>query len=105
MYSPFQIGSKSDHIFAEESRFFDGFGQADVVIALAVFAPIHQLLILGNEYGFFDECDLLKSFCFTVNEVELLLAVGTIGEFEFNDCLTRQKENRLFLSVRFDGKA
>ena len=28
---------------------------------------------------------LLKGFCFAVDEVELLLAVGTIGEFEFND--------------------
>ena len=38
---PFQIGGESGHIFAEESGFFDGFGQADVVRASAVFAPIH----------------------------------------------------------------
>ena len=42
------------------------------MIALAVFAPIHQLLIFGNDNRFFNECDLLKGFCFTVNEVELL---------------------------------
>ena len=55
------------------------------MIALAVFAPIHQLLIFGNDNRFFNECDLLKGFCFAVDEVELLLAVGTVCEFEFDD--------------------
>ena len=82
---PFQISGKSNHLFAEESGSFDGFGQADVVITPAVFAPIHQLLIFGNDNRFCDECNLLKVFCFTVNKVELLLAVGTIGELEFDD--------------------
>ena len=59
---PFQISGKSNHIFAEKSGFFDGFGQADIVITPAVFAPILQLLIFGNDNRFFDECNLLKGF-------------------------------------------
>ena len=55
------------------------------MIALAMVAPIRQLLVFGNGKGFFDEFDLLSCFWFYFGEVELLSAVGTFGEFEFDN--------------------
>ncbi len=51
----FQIGGERDHIGTEESGFFDIFGKFDVVVALAVLAPVHQLLIFRDAKRFFDE--------------------------------------------------
>ena len=50
-----------------------------------MFAPVHQLLVFGNGKRFFNEFDLLGGFRFYFSEVELMSAVGTFGEFEFDD--------------------
>ena len=54
-------------------------------MALAVFAPIHQLLVFGDGNGFLDAFDVLKGFGFGFSEFEFVSAIGTVGEFEFDD--------------------
>ena len=55
------------------------------MMALTVLAPIHQLLIFGNDDRFFDHFDLLGCFRFYFCEIEFVSAIGTVGEFELND--------------------
>src|SRR5215469_11067501 len=85
MNTSLEITCQGGHVRSEETGFFDFFGQANVMIAFALLAPIHQLLIFGDVDRFFDEIDLLKRFRFCVFQIEFVSAVGTVGEFEFDD--------------------
>ena len=82
--SAFEIRGQRDHLRPEEAGFFDFVRQGDVVITLAMPAPIHELLILRDEERFFDEFDL-RDFRRGVGEIELVSAIGALGQFELDD--------------------
>ncbi len=76
----------------------------DVMVTLAVLAPVHQLLIFRDDKRLCDEFDLLRGFCFGFGEIEFVSAIGTGGEFELDDFVDEfGREGRFRRRVRARG--
>ena len=58
-------------------------------------APIHQLLIFGDEERLLDEFDLLRDFGCGVGEIEFVSAIGTRCQFELDDFIDEFRRERL----------
>ncbi len=70
---------------ARRALIFQHFEKFDVAIALAVLAPVHQLLIFGNDKRLGDEFDLLNIFRFDFGQIKRVAAVGAGVKLELDD--------------------
>ena len=93
--SAFEISGQCDHVRSEETGFFDLGRQSDIMVTLTVFAPIHELLIFGDEKRLLDEFDLLRDFGRGVGEIEFVSTIGTSRQFEFDDFVDEFRRERL----------